>query len=194
MTNIAAGAVAAGAQVGGRVARSGGGIPGPVLALGGLIAAAVVGTFAYVGYKLVQGGTSGYPMDEVRKNVFSQYDHSRNGVIELDPSLERQEFIRVEDHDGMDDDSMLDDYYTVHDGSAKFVAADADRDAKVTATEFEAFIAGYDKDGNDKLKFGELADLERAHPDVEVDRSSTYPDLDYPYVPRTPLPTSPGDE
>jgi hypothetical protein len=170
------------------------GIPLPVLAFGGLIAAAVVGTFAYVGYKLVQGGTSGYPTDEVRRNVFSQYDHSRNGVIELDPSLERQEFIRVESHDGTDDDSMLDDYYTVHDGSAKFVAADANGDATVTADEFEAFIKGYDHDGNDKLKFGELADLERAYPDVEVDRSSTYPDLDYPYVPRTPLPTSPGDQ
>lgn len=192
MTAIA-GVGQAAAQVG-QAARASRGIPGPVLAFGGLIAAAVVGTFAYVGYKLVQGGTSGYPTDEVRRNVFSQYDHSRNGVIELDPSLERQEFIRVEDHDGMDDDSMLDDYYTVHDGSAKFVAADADRDARVTADEFEAFIKGYDADGNDKLKFGELSALERAYPDVEVDRTSSYPDLDYPYVPRTPLPTGSGDE
>jgi hypothetical protein len=186
------GAPQAAAQVA-RAAR-GGGIPGPVLAFGGLIAAAVVGTFAYVGYKLIQGGTSGYPIDEVRKNVFDQYDHSGNGVIELDPSRKRQEFIRVESHDGTDEDSMLDDYYTVLDGSAKFVAADANHDATGTAPEFDAFLKGYDANGNDKLKFGELSTLERAYPDVEVDRSSTYPDLDYPYVPRTPLPTSPGDE
>lgn len=191
MTSI--GAVPQAAANVGRAARAGGGIPGPVLAFGGLVAAAVVGTFAYVGYKAIQGATSGYPTEEVRRNVFSQYDHSRNGVIELDPSIRQQEFIRFESHDDMDEDNFT-DYWTTHDGSAKLVAADADRDAKVTSDEFEAFVQGFDADGNGKLKFGELAELERRYPDVQVDESRTMPTFDYPYVPRTPLPASPGDE
>lgn len=176
-----------------QAARASRGIPGPVLAFGGLIAAAVVGTFAYVGYKAIQGATSGYPADEVRKNVFNQYDHSRNGVIELDPSIKQQEFIRFDAHDDMDDDSWT-DYWTVHDGSAKFVAADANHDSKVTADEFETFVKGFDANGNGKLRFGELSELERRYPDIEVDQSYTQPDFDYPYVPHTPLPTARGDQ
>lgn len=170
------------------------GIPLPVLLLGGVVATAVLGAIAYVGAKAVQGATSGFPVDELQRNAFRAYDHSGDGVIQLDPGRRQQEFIRFASHDGSDEDSMLDDYWTVHDGSAKFVTANSNLDGSVTTDEFTTLLRqpGVDRDGNGKLRFSELVALERAFPEIEVERSSTRPDWDHPRVPLTPSPASGG--
>ena len=169
------------------------GFPTGVKLLTGGIATLVLGAFAYAGFKLIQGGTTGYPLAESQRAAFRDLDHSRDGVLQLDPSIQEQEFIRFESHDD-DEDSMLDDYWTVHDESAKLVAADTDGNAEVTAEEFQALLGSYDANGNDKINFSEAGKLEQALPSVEVDRSGSYPGFDYPYVPTTPLPTGPGDD
>lgn len=169
------------------------GFPLPVKLVAGGVAALVVGSFAYAGYKLIQGATTGVKPEAAQKSAFKQLDHSRDGVIQLDASIKKQEFVRFTSHDGLDDNTSFDDYWTVDDESSKLVAADADQDGSVTAEEYQALLLQYDRNGNGKLNFGDLSKLERAHPSVEVHRQGSYPGFDYPYVPSTPLPTGPGD-
>lgn len=169
------------------------GFPRPVSLVAGVVVTGVVGLFAYAGYQIIRDATIGERLDSVVKRTFKAYDHSGNGVIELDAGRTRQEFIRFRSHDGTNDDSLLDDYWTTEDSSALLVAADADRDARVTKNELRQLLEQFDANGNDRLTYREANALEQQHPTVEVGRSGTYPGWDYPHVPRTPLPTSGGD-
>lgn len=132
-----------------QVTRSGsaGRVPGPVVVLAAGIVTAVVGTMAYIGYRAIKGETP----DALAATTLELYDHNRNGVIELDPSVRPLEFLRTETRREEDEHGWNRTETDVYDGSRLLAAADADSSRTVNEPELRRLFASHDHDGNGRI-------------------------------------------
>ena len=119
------------------------------------LSAASASALGYVGYRTYASATEGDSFASVREWHFSLLDRDGNQEINLDRSLPVHELEVVSGRRKR----WRTDY------SARLDAVDAagKRDGRVTAAEYEQFLRGFDRNGDQRLTTGEAAAIDARH-------------------------------